>query len=100
MRTATVAFVLASSGAALASPCSTESKVPVTIAVENTTPRWLVVMWVDDQCREVQEGVLGPGARWDQVTYLSHVWRLRDPQGTLVRRRARRNLAARRGRRS
>jgi hypothetical protein len=58
--------------------CSVESTVPVTIAVVNQMQRPVVMYWIDFECHEVDKGTIEAGGRWDQRTFLTHSWRIRD----------------------
>jgi VHL beta domain len=66
-------------GEALAQSCSTESTIQVEIAVINRRKEPVDIYWIDYNCREVPKRTLKAGARWNQRTYVSHPWRIRDP---------------------
>jgi hypothetical protein len=69
-----------------ADACSVDGSTRVSIAVINTSATASYeVYWVDYECEEVYKGSIGPGERWDQRTYLSHPWHIRDADtGELV----------------
>jgi hypothetical protein len=73
-----LALSLAWCTSAAAAERSIAAQVPVTIAVLNESPRTVTLWWVDYDGREVARGTIRPGQRWDQRTFLTHPWRVRD----------------------
>jgi len=59
--------------------CSTAGGHTVTLALRSTcTTTTVDIFWVDFKCQEVFSGVLAPGETWNQETWDSHPFRLRD----------------------
>jgi hypothetical protein len=89
----TLAFALAGIAAApmlfaaSRNGCSVDGSTPVTIAVINRSQHEVLdIFWVDYSCNEVAKGTLLPGQRWDQQTFISHPFRIREEKsGRLLR---------------
>ncbi len=65
--------------APIESQCSIDSATRVAIAVMNTSPDdTFDIFWVNYRCEEIYKGTIAPGERWDQRTFLSHPWRIRE----------------------
>jgi uncharacterized protein YkwD len=62
------------------SQCSTEGKIQASITFVNNTNRQVDIYWVNYQCQEVKYNTLRPGQSYNQRTYVTHPWRIRDSQ--------------------
>ncbi len=59
--------------------CSTGGGAQATVHFVNSSSKPVAVWWVTFECEELSIGTVNPGKALDQVTYLDHVFVLRDP---------------------
>jgi hypothetical protein len=59
--------------------CSTDSSTSVSLTIQNNyTVTPLNVFWVSYECQEVGYGSIEPGTKFQQQTFATHPWRLRN----------------------
>lgn len=73
-----------SSAGATSSLISGDGSTPVTLSFENFTSFDVNIYWIDFEGNERLYGTLAPGEGYDQGTYSTHIWRVRDTDGNIV----------------
>ncbi len=81
----TEASVDATAVPAAATICSAaEAPDAMNIIITNNTDQPLSLIWIDEQCNEIDYGTVEAGTSRQQGTFVGHEWVLRYPDGTIA----------------